>query len=92
MRYAGIRQHEGAFTVVLMCRVLEVSRAGYYRWRRRRPSARAQTDTRLRVVIRAIHAASQRRYGRPRIHRELRDTCEVYREILFSQLPEEQPA
>ncbi len=78
MRYAGIRQHEGAFTVVLMCRVLEVSRAGYYRWRRRRPSARAQTDTRLRVVIRAIHAASQRRYGRPRIHRELRDTHHLH--------------
>lgn len=72
MRYACIRQHEGAFTVVLMGRVLEVSRAGYYAWRRRPPSARAQTDTQLRVAIRAIHAASQRRYGRPRIHRELR--------------------
>jgi putative transposase len=72
VKYACIRQHEGAFTVVLMCRVLEVSRTGYYAWRRRPPSARAQTDTQLRVAIRAIHAASQQRYGRPRIHEELR--------------------
>lgn len=55
----------------LMCRVLAVSRAGYYAWRGRAPSAHAQQDTRLRVAIRAIHAASRRRYGSPRIHREL---------------------
>ena len=71
MRYACIRQHEGQFTVVLMCRVLEVGRAGYYAWRRRLPSARAQTDTQLRVAIRTLHAASQRRYGSPRIHQAL---------------------
>ena len=72
MRYACIRQHEGAFTVVLMCRVLEVGRAGYYAWRRRGPSARARQDTCLRVAIRALHAASRERYGSPRIHRALR--------------------
>jgi transposase InsO family protein len=63
--------------VVLMCRVLEVARTGYYAWRQRRPSARAQRDSQLRVVIRTIHAESQRRYGRPRIHRELRDAHQV---------------
>jgi putative transposase len=72
VRYACIRRHEGQYTVVLMCRVLEVWRAGYYAWRRRPPSVRAQADTRLRVAIRAIHAASRGRYGRPRIHRALR--------------------
>jgi putative transposase len=72
VRYACIRRHEGTFPVVLMTRVLEVSRAGYYAWRSRRPSARAQTDTQLRVAIRTIHAASRQRYGSPRVHRELR--------------------
>lgn len=72
MKYAGIQRHEGAFPITLMCRVLEVARAGYYAWRRRRPSARVQTDTQLRVAIRAVHAASRGRYGRPRIHRALR--------------------
>jgi len=72
VRYACIQRHEEAFTVVLMCRVLEVGRAGYYAWRRRPPSGRAQQDTRLRVAIRAVHAASRQRYGSPRIHRALR--------------------
>ncbi len=67
-----MRRHAGTFTVVLMCRVLEVSRAGYYAWRSRRPSARAQTDTQLRVAIRTIHAASRQRYGSPRVQRALR--------------------
>lgn len=71
MRYACIRRHEGEFTVVLMCRVLEVGRTGYYAWRQRPPSRRAQQDTHLRVRIRAIHAESRGRYGRPRIHRAL---------------------
>ena len=77
MRYACIREHEGQFTVVLMCRVLAVARAGYYAWRVRKPSRRAQEDTRLRVTIRAIHAAHRRRYGRPRIHRTLRDEYQI---------------
>jgi transposase InsO family protein len=77
VKYACIRRHEGSFPVVLMCRVLTVSRPGYYAWRHRPPSARAQQDTQLRVAIRAIHAASGERYGRPRIHRMLR--AQAYR-------------
>lgn len=72
MRYAGIAQHRDSYPLTLMCRVLAVARSGFYAWVGRRPSARAQMDARLRVQIRAIHAASQRRYGRPRIHQELR--------------------
>ena len=32
------------FPVTLMCRVLEVSRSGYYAWRKREPCARSQAD------------------------------------------------
>lgn len=71
MKYACIRQHAGAFAVGLMCRVLGVSRAGYYAWRARGPSRRAQADTQVRVALRAIHVASQARYGRPRLQRAL---------------------
>jgi len=60
-----------------MCRVLEVSRTGYYAWRQRKPSARAQYDSRLRVVIRMIHHGSQRRYGRPRVHEALRTEHQI---------------
>lgn len=55
-----------------MCRVLGVSRAGYYAWQGRQPSARRREETRLRVAIRAAYQASRGRYGSPRIHRVLR--------------------
>lgn len=71
MRYACIQRHTGGYTVALMCRVLEVSRAGYYAWRRRPPSARTQTNQQLLGVIRAAVQQSRGRYGSPRITREL---------------------
>jgi transposase InsO family protein len=72
VRYACIATHRAEYPVELMCRVLAVSRAGFYAWLRRPPCGRIQTDTRLRVAIRAIYAESRRSYGSPRIHRELR--------------------
>jgi putative transposase len=57
-----------------MCRVLQVSRSAYYAWKRRPPSARARRDRELRVQVRAAHAASNRNYGSPRVHRALRET------------------
>ena len=59
-----------------MCRVLEVTRSGYYAWRKSVPSARARTDERLRVEVRAIHEMSRGRYGSPRVHAELRERGE----------------
>jgi putative transposase len=72
VKYACIAAQRDSYPVALMCRVLQVARTGFYAWLARAPSARAQADARLRLEIRAIHAASRRRYGRPRIHRELR--------------------
>lgn len=72
MRYAFIRAHERIFPVRTMCRVLDVSRSGYYAAQQRRMSSRAQQDLQLRVQIRSIHAESKKRYGSPRIHSELR--------------------
>ena len=54
-----------------MCRVLDVSTSGYYAWRKRAPSLRAQQDARLTAQIREIHVRSDRTYGAPRIHAEL---------------------
>jgi len=54
-----------------LCRVLGVSPSGYYAWRQRRPSQRAQTDAVLLERIRAIHARSRGTYGVPRVHAEL---------------------
>ena len=54
-----------------MCRVLEVSRSGFYAWRERPESERAHTDRRLRVLVCTSFHASRRRYGSPRVHRDL---------------------
>lgn len=55
-----------------MCRVLKVSRAGYYAWKKRPESARSKEDRRLSVLVRAAHEAGRCYYGSPRVHRALR--------------------
>jgi putative transposase len=57
--------------VVRLCRVLGVSPSGYWAWRNRPPSLRAQADAALHGKIAAIHQASRGTYGAPRIHAEL---------------------
>jgi transposase InsO family protein len=54
-----------------MCHVLQVSRSGYYAWRRRAPSATAQWRAELTEQIRQVHRTSREVYGAPRVHREL---------------------
>ena len=56
----------------MLCRMLQVSRSGYYDWRVRRPSRRTRENHRLLVKIRAFHQASRKTYGAPRIHADLR--------------------
>lgn len=72
MKYACIRVHRHLYPLVLMCRLLAVSRSGFYAAERRAPSARAQRNQELRSLIGAIHETSRATYGSPRIHRELR--------------------
>jgi len=61
------------FPVSTMSRTLGVSRAGYYAWLEREPSARSQVDAELTDRIVAIHKTSKETYGAPRIHAELTD-------------------
>lgn len=66
-----IRDHRHEFRVWLMCRVLGVSRSGYYAWLGRPESERSQADRRLVSQIRLAHQRSRRSYGSPRITDEL---------------------
>ncbi len=75
MRYNFISDHASEFKVLSMCRVLEVSRPGYYAWMMRREgelSERARVDQDLTVRIQTVHRKSRRSYGSPRAHRELK--------------------
>src|SRR3712207_6782831 len=58
--------------VAVACRVLRVSRSGYYEWLSRAPSAREVADEELSTTIAEVHAASRGTYGAPRVHAELR--------------------
>ncbi len=60
------------FRVTMMCRLLNVSKAGYYAWRGRAFSDRSQADARLTTRMRLIHRVSRETYGSPRIHAQLR--------------------
>lgn len=60
-----------------MCRVLQVSRSGFYGWLKRPESARAKRQRYLLGKIRQIHSASRQIYGSPRIHGELLDQGET---------------
>ena len=73
MRFAFIAAEKAAVPVRLLCRTLQVSRAGFYAWQTRPPAPRARADARLGLEIAAIHAESRQRYGSPRIHAELTD-------------------
>ena len=80
MRFAFIAEEKAAFPVRLLCRTLQVSRAGFYAWQGRPPAPRARADNRLGLEIAAIHAESRERYGSPRVHAELADRgCRISR-------------
>jgi len=69
LRYAFVKAHVDRWKVTTMCRVLMVSRAGFYAWCRRPASARAKRDAELRFHVVAFHAESKKRYGsRPILH------------------------
>jgi len=65
--------HQAQHRIATMARVLGVSKSGYYAWCKRPASARAQEDQRLLRAIRTSHAASDERYGAPKILDDVRD-------------------
>jgi putative transposase len=67
-----IEAERASFSVPLMCRMLGVSRSGYYDWKDRLPSKRTQEDAALTERIHEIHHRSRATYGYPRVHAELR--------------------
>jgi len=71
VKFAFIQQQLTEFPVRASCRVLAVSPAGYYAWKKRPASVRSERQKELVVQIQQVHVANRRVYGSPRIHRAL---------------------
>lgn len=68
-----MKANQATHSVREMCRLLNVSKSGFYAWDRRPLSARARTDIGLTAKIHEIHRRSRGVYGAPNIHAELAD-------------------
>jgi putative transposase len=73
MSFRLVAAEKAHHPVSRLTRALGVSRAGFYAWQNRRPSARARSDAELAELIRRIHAETDGIYGAPRIQEELAD-------------------
>lgn len=71
MRFEFIENHRDQWPVQVMCRVLRVTRSGFYEWRKRPVSERAVRQRKLAEKATRIFHASGRSYGSPRIQEEL---------------------
>jgi putative transposase len=71
-----IDAEKAQYPIEVLCEALDVSRPGYYAHARRPASKHAERDVALGAKIAAIHARSNKRYGSPRVHDELRDEGE----------------
>jgi putative transposase len=71
MKYTFIKNHEFLFPIEKMCKVLQVSTSGYYKWKSKPISNRILTKNEIKQKITSIYFASKQRYGSPRITIEL---------------------
>ena len=73
MRFAFIDEHRRRWPILVQCQVLEVSRAGYYKWRRMTQGPTSTKRDAMLQAIRQIHREVSADYGSPRVYRELLD-------------------
>ncbi|MGA8344178.1 MAG: IS3 family transposase [Candidatus Sulfotelmatobacter sp.] len=71
--FGFVKANQATHSVRVMCRLLKLSKSGFYAWDRRPMSARERADIGLTVRIRAIYRRSRDTYGAPNIHAELAD-------------------
>ncbi|MFO8163787.1 MAG: IS3 family transposase, partial [Desulfatiglandales bacterium] len=71
LRYQFIDSVKKAYPIVLLCKVMEVSRSGYYAWRKPGKPRHQQDNERLIPVVRELHRASKGTYGTRRLSVDL---------------------
>ena len=83
-----MRANQADFPIAAMARVLGVSKAGYYAWVEREPSARAVAEAALKR-IRTVHLGSHQTYGAPSVHADLREQGERHSRKRIARLMRE---
>jgi putative transposase len=71
MKFAFVHAEKDNHSICALCRVLGVTRQGYYQYTKRGPSRRQQADEELQRDVKRIHDASRRTYGGPRVGAQL---------------------
>jgi transposase InsO family protein len=71
MKFHFMEAHRQRFRLGSLCRVLGVSRSGFYAWRGRPVPRQEQRNQALLVRIREAYETGRRAYGSPRVYREL---------------------
>lgn len=71
-RFRFVDAEKAHFPVSVLCKIVGVSKSGYYAWKMRPPSKRSREDAALMEKIGEVHRRSRETYGYPRVHAELR--------------------
>ena len=77
MLFGFVKVNQATHSVGAMCRLLQISRSGFYAWLERPMCERDRTDLSLTAKIEAIHRRSRGVYGSPTIHAELADDYQI---------------
>jgi len=68
-----MRELQPDYPLEVMSRLFDVSRSGYYRWLKRKPTKREQEEPRLVAEVKAAHQRTRGTYGPERLQRDLAD-------------------
>ena len=90
MRYHFIQNHRDQFPVKKMCQVMQVGRGNFYRWLNKGPSKREQRKVQLKEKILHVYQTCKRRYGSPRIAKELNMQGISVSRVLVARLMKEE--
>ncbi len=74
MKYRFMKDYSVIFPVLKMARIFNISKSSYYAWLKRKPSAHEQRDKELLTEIKRVFKEKHKRYGSPRIYKELHGT------------------
>ncbi|WP_432738857.1 IS3 family transposase [Maridesulfovibrio sp. FT414] len=78
MKYAWISKQEGLYPVILLCRVLSVSRSGYYDWQKRLPSEQQKRRETIRQAASDSYQGSGGVYGYRKVHEDVIEAVGFY--------------